>query len=369
MTRTRAAGDGAIAGLLLEGLDDPAAIQAALRHVRRDLRASNASLSIVHGGRGGDAGLYCATDIDAELVEAYLPHMHEDPWYSALRRRTGVACATGPELVPDREMRRSWVYANFNRRAGLDHVATAAVLGGDIDVMLIANGSRQRGDFDRTALVTLRALLGHATRFARLRAILQGHAAQVRPDATFHIDASGAYDIDRATLACLMASPHVRIRGRTVALDGASGPAFELACALARQGLSPPRAVFELACPDGTLCLEVLPARRRSGERGSRWVARIGVQTREGPPAGGRHAAVLAGLTAAEHRLLVALVSGSSPQAYASAIHRSINTVRTHLKHLLAKTGCRRQADLVRMFIGLASDPRDGARLAGPLSG
>lgn len=53
-------------------------------------------------------------------------------------------------------------------------------------------------------------------------------------------------------------------------------------------------------------------------------------------------------LTPAETRVLFAIVNGQRPSDYAAANGISQNTVHTQLKTLFAKTGCHRQADLVR---------------------
>ena len=53
-------------------------------------------------------------------------------------------------------------------------------------------------------------------------------------------------------------------------------------------------------------------------------------------------------LTAAEAKLVVALCAGETLASYAEATGTSLNTVKTHLKHVFDKTGETRQADLVR---------------------
>jgi len=57
------------------------------------------------------------------------------------------------------------------------------------------------------------------------------------------------------------------------------------------------------------------------------------------------------GMTPAEAQLTEALVNGKSLQEYADTRSVTINTVRTQLKSATAKTGARRQADLVRMVL------------------
>lgn len=55
------------------------------------------------------------------------------------------------------------------------------------------------------------------------------------------------------------------------------------------------------------------------------------------------------GITPAECRVLFLIVQGMTIQSAATTLGISLETVRTHLKHLLAKTGAQRQADLVRL--------------------
>jgi len=55
-------------------------------------------------------------------------------------------------------------------------------------------------------------------------------------------------------------------------------------------------------------------------------------------------------LTAAQTRVLHELAQGADLREIAAKLRVSIHTARLHTKALLAKTGCRRQADLVRMI-------------------
>jgi DNA-binding CsgD family transcriptional regulator len=56
-------------------------------------------------------------------------------------------------------------------------------------------------------------------------------------------------------------------------------------------------------------------------------------------------------LTAAEARLCMALAGGASLEDVANSTSVAIGTLRTHLKHALAKTGTRRQSELVRVVL------------------
>lgn len=60
-------------------------------------------------------------------------------------------------------------------------------------------------------------------------------------------------------------------------------------------------------------------------------------------------------LTPAESRLAAALAGGRSVAEYAEASRISVGTARWTLKRILAKTGCRRQAELVRLLAASAA--------------
>ena len=55
----------------------------------------------------------------------------------------------------------------------------------------------------------------------------------------------------------------------------------------------------------------------------------------------------LYGLTKTEAKLVQLLVGGSTLDSAAQTLDISVNTARTHLKHVFHKTGINRQAELV----------------------
>ena len=79
-------------------------------------------------------------------------------------------------------------------------------------------------------------------------------------------------------------------------------------------------------------------------------------------PAGGASvdpavAAAALGLTGMESRVAVRLARGMSVKEIAAATGRKESTIRTHVKHMFAKHGLSRQADLVRLVRSLAGLP------------
>lgn len=65
-----------------------------------------------------------------------------------------------------------------------------------------------------------------------------------------------------------------------------------------------------------------------------------------------RHLANRYALTSAELRVLISLGEMQTPDEIATTLGVSVTTVRTHLARLFSKTGCRRQAELVRLALG-----------------
>ncbi len=59
----------------------------------------------------------------------------------------------------------------------------------------------------------------------------------------------------------------------------------------------------------------------------------------------------LYGLTAAEARVTSELVAGSDLEAVSETLGVTLGTTRTHLKRILAKTGTRRQVELVGVVL------------------
>ena len=64
------------------------------------------------------------------------------------------------------------------------------------------------------------------------------------------------------------------------------------------------------------------------------------------------------GLTPAEARVVLRLLSGDSLRAAAKALGVQYETVRTHLMSIFQKTGTRRQAELVILVIRSLSELR-----------
>ena len=68
-------------------------------------------------------------------------------------------------------------------------------------------------------------------------------------------------------------------------------------------------------------------------------------------------AAEALGLTGMESRVAVLLAEGMTVRDVAAAMGRAESTIRSHVKHMFAKHGLSRQADLVRLVLALGGAP------------
>ena len=69
-------------------------------------------------------------------------------------------------------------------------------------------------------------------------------------------------------------------------------------------------------------------------------------------------AAEALGLTGMESRVAVLLAEGMTVRDVAAAMGRAESTIRSHVKHMFAKHGLSRQADLVRLVLALGAPPK-----------
>ena len=68
-------------------------------------------------------------------------------------------------------------------------------------------------------------------------------------------------------------------------------------------------------------------------------------------------AAEALGLTGMESRVAVLLAEGMTVRDVAAAMGRGESTIRSHVKHMFAKHGLSRQADLVRLVLAVGGAP------------
>lgn len=123
---------------------------------------------------------------------------------------------------------------------------------------------------------------------------------------------------------------------------------------LGRRGMSIPA-----RCEDGTPCVaHVLPLRRQSLRRGllNSVTAAVFIAPATSQPRLPSDAlALLYELTPTEVRVFEMISGGDTPAEIAAALGIAPSTVKTHLLRLFDKTGCNRQAELVRLAASLSA--------------
>lgn len=331
----------AFVGGLMDAITDIDALSEPLVGFNTLMRGSNSSIAVL-GGHG--TSLYMPSHIPLSVVAAYLPRIEEDPWYAAGARLRGEIHALGSTLVPQREYRKSRVYADLNRLVGTEYAILSGNLHVQPQILLISNRTARQRDFDGQDIARMRRLYPHVTRFARLRS---EHDALRRPRpgvGIIDIPRTGRAEIDGAAADLLADIPDGWRDGRGPAFTGRDAIEFAEAVRACHAGAYPAREHFDLGRGDARVDMQLRPG-RRPGSPG--WVARLTL-TRSPDDKGGALAGVH--LTRAERGLLDALLAGATVAEHAALRKRSIHTVRFQLKALLAKTGCRRQVDLVRRF-------------------
>ena len=96
-----------------------------------------------------------------------------------------------------------------------------------------------------------------------------------------------------------------------------------------------------------------LASGRRNGfeQHGGGWVALFLREIGGRGPISGEFFTRSYGVTPAELRLLDRLAEGKTVSEAGQVLHISLNTVKSHLKSLFAKTGTSRQAELMRLVL------------------
>lgn len=361
------------------------ASEAALQPGRWDELVS--AISSALGANGGGlftpeldpAGLNLAassgTGADAlpEFAASWAP---EDPWFQAVQRSgrgwRGGQIYVSDELVPASALFRTAFYNEFSKPYGIENVLSLKIVGDQdptspvthLSLFQKRNAESQFGDpqrqalnalwphlqraiqtywllrkardFDRIAEGSLDALpqptwvlrddqtIDHANRSARdlmssapwLRASTRRLTAVGDLDSTalHHAIRAAAIGGGRQWVAAILVAGRLRRAVLHIAPLAGAAP-YETAWPLARALLT-----LELPPPDDVATL---------------WLERLAKHYR---------------LTPAETRVLERLGAGLNPRDVADEMRVSYTTVRTHLRALFDKTGCHRQADLMRLL-------------------
>lgn len=283
-------------------------------------------------------------------------------------------------VIRDDELVRTEFYNDFLRPQGFFHSFGATVTREDeVSAYITSVRSKQAGYFREPEQEVCRELIPHLQSALRVRRQFAGLEKQLKnlsaaldhlPQGIVIASGAGKVLFLNRSAAGLLNVPN----GLWIASDGLRAVRAEeterLRILLARAARtiagngSHPGGLMRISRP-GRPPLKISIAPLETGADGSaRHAAAIvmiaappeAVREPEAPGAGmdARLLEQLFGLTPAEARLTAALAGGKSVKEFSEEAGVSLNTARTHLKNVFAKTGVTRQAALVREVLATA---------------
>ena len=273
-------------------------------------------------------------------------------------------------LYPDALLKRTEWYDGFLRKCDLFYAVGSSIVKEEKrDVKMSFVRSERAGRYDEAELHLVRQLMPHlrnavllhrnlyrlktlaASAIAALDRVPMGIVLLTSSGRLMHANRR-AHELVHAT-AALRFEPSGCLKATTLAATGCLQRLIRDAVGTAvGKGVSPGGAL-RLAGRDGRrLHLLVTPLPLESSPFEADAAAAIFCSDPDAAAgAVARHLECMFGMTPAEARLTEALVGGQSLRQYAEARRLAMSTVRTQLKAATAKTGTRRQADLVRIVL------------------
>jgi DNA-binding CsgD family transcriptional regulator len=323
--------------------------------------------------------LSAAAGMDASAQALIAEWVPKDPWLQTrLEQRLPMdkgLVVVGSEYLPWQKLERTQFYNECGRHVGVKGLVTLIVEGdrgqyGIPRTHLALSRPPGMGEFEEHEAAFLKALwkpLRNALQsyfaleqiHALSRSVEETFESIPQPTLVLDGDASVVFG-NRASRALLTQSGVLRAsQERITAVGNLAGERWSSILRAAMAGLYRPTS-FWWSTSDGNLHTGLLQLGRfrATGPVSDHWArARLVLVLELDDPAC-RRRAVIAGLaqtyrlTPGEMRVLERLAEGMRPEAIARAEAIAITTVRTHISHLLQKTGAAGTSDLVRLLGG-----------------
>jgi DNA-binding CsgD family transcriptional regulator/PAS domain-containing protein len=287
-------------------------------------------------------------------------------WGSRHPPRFSGEIVTTRTMVEKSELVRTEMYNEYLAPRGLHEglrLALSVADGWVQDISLLRSWAA--GPFEGRELAIAEALLPHLRRAVAVADRLR-EAARARDAGLAALEAvrHACLVLDGAGRPVFTNEAAVRLFARPGALllgpHGVSSPDAATARALATLLARAPTGAGHLRVPQGegrpALLLLAIPAGGGREAFALRRPATILLISQPDTDPGGTRdqLAAIFGLTGAEAALAADLLAGSSVGEIAERRGRSVNTIRTHLARLMAKTGTQRQGALMRELMGAA---------------
>ncbi|WP_042428318.1 helix-turn-helix transcriptional regulator [Comamonas granuli] len=359
-----------IAGRFYEGILEPEEWFGALDDFRRAMQGALFYNVVFDKFSGQVAGSLQNDDSTVEQMREYeRHHVHQDECVPLVMRLPVGQPMFGYQHFSPRELSRSFIHGEWLPSLGYRHTFCVPIHeSGSTRELLSIVRPADHVDFAQPENMLVQRLLPDLLRAARLRARARGlvhqagwsvAALDALPQAVVILDAQArVHYLNTAAERFLKDTPGLSLRqNRLGAEDARQQQALRAgiagACGLDMPSRGTSLQVGGLAAP--AVFIHILPLHAQhplTGLSGQRPLALL--------LWGGPHAlppvtqiGMALGLTETEARLALVLASGKSLKHFAQEQGCSWHTARTHVKNALAKTGCRRQTDLVLLVRAL----------------
>jgi len=324
---------------------------------------------LIHDKTRQKANASAVRGVDPGWVKSYQEYFVTiNPWLEGRPFRRGFV-AVGEQILNDRELVRTEFYNDFLRPQDWFHSCGVLIAQDQLtESEITAVRSRRAGGFTSDELALFEYLAPHLQYAVRIHNRIAGLESGLNA-ATAALDRfpTGIVAVDSDAKVILTNRAADAILQRADGLLSRDGlraasrqetaklrNAIAAVCMQRDSGILKPETVIRIYRPSGLKPLEVLvcPLPSQSSLRkGGAAAALFITDPEEGATLDSRALHQLFGLTPAEIRLCIALVKGKSVEEYALEAGISSNTARTHVKRIYAKTGVRRQSELVRLLL------------------
>lgn len=360
-------------GVLYDAAAEPGLWSPFIEQVARECEATSAGL-VVHDFGQPLCTVSGGWQLDPELQQLYEAHYHNmDVWAERGRVQPAGNVVISHAICPLPELRKTEIYNDLYISSKIEHAAfallerTETCLAG---VSLFRDHRQQ--EFSEPDVQLLRFLIPHLQRafqlhrqFVELRARAAGFEAALEMVATPAIlfgEGGKIVSMNRSALALAgerdgLVATREGLRAERAAESGLLARAIERASCLSRSnGDRAGETVWISRRKGGPLQLLISPVGNNGfqGNGSVTAIAFVNDASRRQRPAEDT-LRIRFGLTRAESRVALLLCDGRAPRNIAETIGVSVETVRSQMKSIYAKTEVRRQSELVRLLLSNAA--------------
>jgi len=312
-------------------------------------------------------------NFNPDILQLYNEHYGaKDPYITPVTSNPRIGIIQAEELLPHADLIQSELYNDLLRRYDLEFmtVVSSDKFTGEGDFFPLWRSPKQ-GPMNSDSIHLLEMLLPHIQTALRLRTKVRGcdeselfseTALNSMSIATLLVSGNGRVrQMNQNAAVCLQSGDGLLLQdGKLTANDLYERAQLESLISAAASGgnrsegaLGGAIKISRVRAPD-TLHVTVIPTPQESQISASGSSALIFVNDPSSlPRPRGTLLRQLYGLTPSEARVADLLLEGSEVREAAERLGITLETCRFHIKRVLAKTGTRRQAELIRLMLSL----------------